>query len=52
MLDFNRFEILTFDCYGTLIDWEKGILSALNRILLAHGKKSDKAELLRLYGDF
>ncbi len=52
MLDFNRFEILTFDCYGTLIDWEKGILSALNRILSAHGKKSDKAELLRLYGDF
>jgi 2-haloacid dehalogenase len=52
MLDFNRFEILTFDCYGTLIDWEKGILSALNRILAAHGKKSDKAELLRLYGDF
>jgi len=52
MLDFNRFEILTFDCYGTLIDWETGILSALNRILFAHGKKHNDAELLRLYGDF
>lgn len=25
MLDFDRFTILTFDCYGTLIDWETGI---------------------------
>jgi 2-haloacid dehalogenase len=28
-LDLSRFEILTFDCYGTIIDWEAGILSAL-----------------------
>jgi 2-haloacid dehalogenase len=27
--DFRRFEVLTFDCYGTLIDWETGILAAL-----------------------
>jgi 2-haloacid dehalogenase len=52
MLDFSRFEILTFDCYGTLINWEAGILSALHRILSAHGKKLDDAALLKLYGDF
>jgi 2-haloacid dehalogenase len=52
MLDFTRFEILTFDCYGTLIAWEPGILSALHRILSAHGKKIDDATLLKLYGDF
>jgi 2-haloacid dehalogenase len=52
MLDFTRFEILTFDCYGTLIDWEAGILSALHRILSAHEKKIDDAKLLKLYGDF
>lgn len=52
MLDFSRFEILTFDCYGTLINWEAGILSALHRILSAHGKKIDDATLLELYGDF
>ena len=52
MLDFSRFEILTFDCYGTLIDWETGILAALDRILSAHGKKMDDATLLKLYGDF
>lgn len=30
------FQVLTFDCYGTLIDWERGILDALaplNRLL-------------------
>ncbi len=52
MLDFSRFEILTFDCYGTLIDWETGILSALRRILSAHGKHINDATLLKLYGDF
>jgi 2-haloacid dehalogenase len=52
MLHFNRFEILTFDCYGTLIDWETGILAALHRILSAHKKKIDDASVLKLYGDF
>jgi 2-haloacid dehalogenase len=52
MLDFSRFEILTFDCYGTLINWEAGLLAALHRVLSAHGKKIDDAALLKLYGDF
>jgi 2-haloacid dehalogenase len=52
MLDFSRFEILTFDCYGTLINWEDGILRCLHRILAAHGKNTDDATILRLYGDF
>lgn len=52
MLDFTRFEILTFDCYGTLINWEAGILPELRRILSAHGKTIDDAGLLKLYGDF
>jgi 2-haloacid dehalogenase len=36
-IDFGAFEALTFDCYGTLIDWETGILAALRPVLLAHG---------------
>ena len=52
MLDFNRFEILTFDCYGTLINWEDGILRCLHRILAAHGKDTEDAAILQLYGDF
>jgi len=52
MLDFNRFEILTFDCYGTLINWEAGLMPVLQRILAAHQKQIDDASLLKLYGDF
>ena len=52
MLDFSRFEILTFDCYGTLINWEDGILRCLCRILAAHNHQLDDATVLRLYGDF
>jgi len=51
VLDFSRFEILTFDCYGTLIDWEEGILHCLRGILSAHGNDTDDATILRLYGD-
>ena len=52
MLDFGRFEILTFDCYGTLINWEQGILGCLQHIFKAHGKQIDDATVLQLYGDF
>ncbi len=52
MLDFSRFEILTFDCYGTLINWEAGILAALGKVLTAHQKSVDDSTLLALYGDF
>ena len=52
MLDFNRFEVFTFDCYGTLINWEDGILACLRRILAAHDKNIDDATILQLYGDF
>ena len=52
MLDFSRVELLTFDCYGTLINWEEGILRCLHRLLAAHGKDTDDATILRLFGDF
>jgi len=28
------FKVLTFDCYGTLIDWENGIMAALQPLLV------------------
>jgi 2-haloacid dehalogenase len=51
MIDFGRFTHLTFDCYGTLIDWENGILAALTPVLAAHGVAGgvDEADLLRAY---
>jgi 2-haloacid dehalogenase len=51
MFDFSRFEVFTFDCYGTLINWEAGLLAALRPILSAHGRNPDDATLLKLYGD-
>jgi 2-haloacid dehalogenase len=51
MLDFRRFRVLTFDCYGTLIDWESGILVALGPLLAAHGKSLADDKLLELYGE-
>ena len=31
MIDFGAYDALTFDVYGTLIDWETGIATALRR---------------------
>jgi 2-haloacid dehalogenase len=51
MLDFARFTHLTFDCYGTLIDWENGILRGLRPIIAAHKPTVPANEqLLELYG--
>ncbi len=36
-LDPNRFDLLTFDCYGTLVDWEAGIVAAAREVAAAHG---------------
>jgi 2-haloacid dehalogenase len=49
-IDYGRFEALTFDCYGTLIDWETGILAGLRRSLAAHGIEPPDDELLERYG--
>jgi 2-haloacid dehalogenase len=51
MLDLARFKVLTFDCYGTMIDWETGIFSALRPILAAHTKHIPDNALLELYSE-
>jgi len=51
MLDLSRFKVLTFDCYGTMIDWESGIFSALRPVLAAHDKNISDAALLELYSE-
>ena len=51
-LDYGRFEALTFDCYGTLIDWEAGILAGLRPVLAARGvTKPTDDELLAKYAN-
>ena len=43
MVDFDAFDALTFDCYGTLIDWETGIADAL-RVAGASGSDDELLE--------
>ena len=51
MLNFDDFEALTFDCYGTLIDWEAGLWNALRPVLSGRGISTERDELLELYGE-
>jgi 2-haloacid dehalogenase len=51
VLQFDRFDVLTLDCYGTLIDWETGIVDALRPVFAAHRVKLDPEPTLELYGE-
>jgi 2-haloacid dehalogenase len=53
-MDFSRFTAISFDCYGTLIDWESGILPVLRRVLGNHDRSQrlSDAAILELYGEF
>jgi len=48
-LDYAAFEALTFDCYGTLIDWETGLSEAFAPVLAARGLTVDREALLERY---
>jgi len=49
VIDFTRFDAITFDCYGTLIDWERGILNALQPVLAPRGIELTEDALLERY---
>jgi 2-haloacid dehalogenase len=51
MLNFEKFRVLTFDCYGTLIDWESGIWDNLQPILAAHTASITRNDALELYAE-
>ena len=52
MIDFDRYKIITFDCYGTLIDWESGMLGVLKPLLANHGVDLDDEEILKKFAEF
>ena len=46
----REFEFVTFDCYGTLIDWETGIRRGFKQALEGTGlTQTEEGELFRLY---
>ena len=38
-MNYNDFKFLSFDCYGTLIDWESGIWNAFQPVILFNNRK-------------
>ena len=51
-IDLRQFDALTFDCYGTLVDWEAGILTGLRPVLAEHQITLADGDILGLYADF
>lgn len=51
-MNIDSYKALTFDCYGTLIDWESGVLAAIKPLLLNHNINCDDKEILRLFAHF
>jgi 2-haloacid dehalogenase len=47
-LDFRGVTTLSFDCYGTLIDWEAGIINAVSALI--PGRTLDADRILEAYG--
>lgn len=50
-LDLTQFEALTFDCYGTLIDWQHGITDAMLPLLEKLGRPAQADALIRRFGE-
>jgi 2-haloacid dehalogenase len=49
VIDFESRRVLTFDCYGTLIDWESGLLGALRPILDRYRVRIDDERVLEMH---
>ncbi len=45
------YDVITFDCYGTLIDWEGGIRAAFTEAAARDGFPLDPAQALAAYGE-
>jgi 2-haloacid dehalogenase len=45
----TQFKILTFDCYGTLIDWESGMIEALAPLTRRAGRELTRDQILEAH---
>src|SRR5579863_7728521 len=43
------FKALTFDCYGTLIDWETGMMRALGSLVAKCARKPTRDQVLEAH---
>ncbi len=51
MGDFSKFKAMSFDCYGTLIDWEAGLLTALRPWIKSEGVPFGDDEILAAFSE-
>ena len=51
-MQFSQYKLLTFDTYGTLIDWESGIYDALQPLLDKLPLKLNRDEVLELFAEY
>lgn len=51
-MHFSDKQVLSFDCYGTLIDWETGIWETLDPYFRSKGIVVEREALLALYAEF
>jgi 2-haloacid dehalogenase len=47
----GEFSVLTFDCYGTLIDWETGICEAIRPWLERQGARASRDQILAAFAE-
>ena len=47
----RAFDVITFDCYGTLIDWETGIAEAFRTAAAADGVTLKREAILQAFFD-
>ncbi len=50
-MNFDSFEVLTFDCYGTLIDWETGLLKSIGEVASNHNVTVTDGKTLELFAE-
>jgi 2-haloacid dehalogenase len=49
-MNFDGVRLLSFDCYGTLVDWESGILAAVRAPFSRLSKPPSDEEILSVFG--
>ena len=48
----DDFDVLTFDCYGTLVDWEQALTSYLQPVLLSHDVHVYDGTILEFFAEW
>lgn len=49
---FAKPQWLTFDCYGTLIQWDEGLLECVRELLSLKGISEHEADFIRIYDEY